>query len=514
MDAGAETPLPTTAPPTPGDVLRRIAGADGTPWFPSDYAKESGVPRDDLNDPLNDLRNAGLVIVLDWVKGRGQGYGLTPDGQRAAADPAALARALAADLPPLAPRDVPVAHPELPPAQTRDPGGLTTFDRGELARQALFSPRPPVVTPFLILANLAWFAVGMVIAWRTPGGGVGAYLRGWENAVLIKLGGVYGEALTDVTGWWRLAACCFAHAGGLHLLLNLYVLGVIGPVAEGLWGRWRFAVIYAWAGLAGSCLAMALRPETLVVGASGAVWGVMAAEMAWLILNREYLPPEVVIDRMKMLGLVLVVNLAVSFAPRVSWEAHLGGGAVGFATAVLANAVRPGLVRKRVLVPAALALGLIPAACLTGLAAYAEVGRGWEPVRERAATRQRLQQRLQFLTAVRPVLTPIDPGAVEAVYRDAVEWAAGRAKPTDLADRAKALRAAAAAAAGGLGPAPGDDPAAQALRERAVAYAQAVGELAAALEAAAAAPEPPAAWRPIAEQKKLVDRRWAELAAG
>lgn len=519
MDDGADTPLPTKAGPTPGELLRRIAAAGGKPWFPSDHAREAGVPRDDLDEPLNDLRAAGLVIVVDWVKGRGQGYAATPDGEKAAADPGELARALAADRPPPPPLDVPVAHPELPPVEARDPGGLTAFDRGELARQALFAPPPPAVTPALILANLIWFAVGAVIAWRV-GGPVAPYLRGWDTAVLGKLGGVSGDAL--VRGeWWRLGASCFAHAGGLHLLLNLYALGVIGPVAEGLWGRWRFAVIYAWSGLAGSCLAMAVRPEGMTVGASGAVLGVVAAVIAWLVLNRDHLPPEVVIGWMKSLGLVVALNIAVGFAPQVSWEAHLGGAAAGFAAAVLANAVRPGLVRKRVLVPAALALGLIPAACLTALAVYAEVGRGWQPTRDREAARQRVlqaleatRQRVQFLAAVKPVLDPINPAAVAAVYAGAPEWAAGGKKPDRLADRSRALRAAAAAAADGVGAAGGDDPGADRLRGRAVAYARAVDDLAAALEAAAAAADPPTQWRPIAEKKRLADRRWAELTKG
>ena len=492
MDPSDETPTPTVVGPTPAAVLARIAAAGG-PWFPSEYAREAGIDRDRLNDPLNDLRNAGLVIVVDWVKGKGQGYGPTPDGEKAAADPAALAQALAFDHPPPPPADVPVAHPDLPPAETRDPGGLTTFDRGELARQALFSPPPPVVTPILILANLAWFAAGVAAAWRA-GGGVATYLRGWDNNTLMRLGGVSGDALLN---WevWRLGTACFVHAGGLHLLLNLYALGVIGPVAEGLWGRWRFALIYAWAGLAGSCLAMALRPEGLVVGASGAVWGVMAAVLAWLVLNREYLPPEVVLDWLRTLALVLAVNIVVSFAPRVSWEAHLGGAAVGFAAAVLANVVRPGVVRPWVLRPAAVALGLIPVGCLAALAVYSVVGEPWRAVRDRAVAR---------------LLRPIPYEQVKAAYDDAVVWAVTGKGPKGLPGRVRDLRDEAAAAVTGIDRV--DWPGAP--HEPAAGYAAAVADLMAALAEALAAPTPPpaSAWEAVAAKMKAVKELRPELA--
>jgi membrane associated rhomboid family serine protease len=492
MGQSDETPVPLPGGPTPADVLTRVAAAGGVPWFPSEYALTSGVGRDSLNDPLNDLRNAGLITILDWVKGKGQGYGVTPDGEKAAADPDALTRALAAERTPPTPADVPVAHPELAPAETRDPAGLTTFDRGELARQALFDPPPPVVTPVLILANLVWFAVGVVVAWRSEGA-VGFTLRGWEGSVLLRIGGVSGDSLLN-GDWWRLISACFVHAGGVHLVLNLYALGVIGPVAEGLWGRWRFALIYAWAGLAGNCLAMAVHPDVLVAGASGAVWGVMAAVGAWVALHREHLPPELVLGWARTLWVVLLVNIVVSFAPRVSWEAHLGGAAVGFAAAVLAQATRPGLVRRPVLVPAAVALGLVPVGCLLGLAVAMDTGDEWHTLRERAVAR---------------LLRPIGAAEVDAAYRGAIVWGVTDKPPKGLLERVRRLHTDADAARDGIARVDGftDRHAAE------LAYAAAVADFAAALDAVAAAPAPPSAatWELIGAKKRYVDRTRLEL---
>src|SRR5688572_18199844 len=89
----ASTPAPPAPPdgaPTAADVLRWCAAAAPDLWFPSSFARQSGVPRDSLDEPLWLLRQAGLVHVADWVRGRGQGYAVTPAGQKLLADPAGV----------------------------------------------------------------------------------------------------------------------------------------------------------------------------------------------------------------------------------------------------------------------------------------------------------------------------------------------------------------------------------------------------------------------------------------
>ncbi|MGL4421321.1 MAG: rhomboid family intramembrane serine protease, partial [Gemmataceae bacterium] len=175
---------------------------------------------------------------------------------------------------------------------------------------------------------------------------------------------------------------CFVHAGALHLLLNMFSLGNLGPFAETLWGRWRFIVLYALSGLASTTFAMMMGPQAFLVGASGAVCGVFGAIAAWLLLYREHLPGELVFDFAKGLALGAVTTIAVSFAPQVSWEGHLGGFVTGFITAILLNVIRPGLIRRRVMIPAALALVLFPVVCLTGLSIAMETGPSWAKYRQ------------------------------------------------------------------------------------------------------------------------------------
>src|SRR4051794_9607 len=85
-DIASPGPPPTPPDPTPASVLLAIAATDGS-WFPSRYAAEARIARDRLDEPLAELRVAGLVRVSEWVRGVGQGYALTPEGRAAASDP-------------------------------------------------------------------------------------------------------------------------------------------------------------------------------------------------------------------------------------------------------------------------------------------------------------------------------------------------------------------------------------------------------------------------------------------
>lgn len=419
---GDEPPRPTTpVPPPPAEsghptaeaVLGWIAARAG-PWFPSAYAQLAGIDRDSLDEPLNELRLAGLVRIAEWVRGSGQGYELTPAGETAAKDPTALtlareAAARTADGPPETPDEKP-AEPD--PAISERATGIDL--------------RPPVVTPAMLIANLVWFAVGVVVALQQalP---MGTYLAEGNPAVLHRLGAVSGVDLLHGQ-WWRLVTSCFVHIGLLHLVVNMFALGMMGPLAELLWGRGRLLVIYLVSGLAGSCLAMANHPEALLAGASGAIWGLLASLLAWLLLFRSYLPTDLAADWARRLGLVFLLNAGVSFLPGVSWEAHLGGGVAGFVAAGLLNAIRFGDRWRR---RAAVALlVLLPVLCVAGLLAAMRTGDRWVELRHKLATqeeaeraeaeRQAINRHIEaYNKHVVPLLRKLSPELVRPVEQDA-----------------------------------------------------------------------------------------------
>ena len=359
--------------PAPAAVLLWVAAAAGA-WFPARFAVESGVPRDSLDDPLTELRLAGLVVAAEWLRGVGQGYALTPAGKAVVADPAALDRL----------RQEPRAAglvAALAPAPDAAGEEVPAVEVG--AGDAGLAFRPPVVVPVLLVANAIWFFVCAVwgIRWGLT---LARSVSEGHPAVLHRFGAVTGADL--VAGeWWRLLSCCFVHIGGLHLLGNLFALAMMGPLAELLWGRWRLLLIYLVSGLGGSALAMALRPEALLAGTSGAIWGVQMSLFAWLFLHRRQLPPEIAADWFRRLTVVFVLNAAVSFLPGVSWEGHLGGGIAGFLAAGLLNAARAGDRARQF--SAWLFLALLPVAAVAGLAGAmgAKGMTGWQKLHQRLA---------------------------------------------------------------------------------------------------------------------------------
>lgn len=132
--------------------------------------------------------------------------------------------------------------------------------------------------------------------------------------------------------WWRLMTSAFLHGSVLHILFNMYVLWVLGPTLESLFGHVRFAVLYLVAALAGGVASYTFGPfNSVSVGASGAIFGLMAA----LIVTGHHLRRDVT-----QVIVLLVINAVIGFVvPGIDWRAHLGGAVSGaVVAAVLAYA--------------------------------------------------------------------------------------------------------------------------------------------------------------------------------
>src|SRR5581483_217369 len=118
--------------------------------------------------------------------------------------------------------------------------------------------------------------------------------------------------------WWRLVTAMFLHGFILHIAFNMLALWWIGAPVEEYLGRARFAGLYFVSGLAGSAGALLQAPTTPVVGASGAIFGILGAMLIieWQVTGR-------------LAGNAatwIVINLVISFAiPNISWGGHVGG---------------------------------------------------------------------------------------------------------------------------------------------------------------------------------------------
>lgn len=181
----------------------------------------------------------------------------------------------------------------------------------------------------------------MILGWRTPvttalllaivAMFVVETLRGGSTStqVLLALGADY-PPLVQQGEYWRLVTSLFLHIGFLHLVLNGWALYQLGGLFEILLGSGRLLLVYFVSGIAGS-IASNLFTRSLSAGASGAIFGVMGAIIAFLLKRRENLTPQA---KSLLMQLVLWagINVFLGFStPGIDNAAHLGGCAAGLA---------------------------------------------------------------------------------------------------------------------------------------------------------------------------------------
>jgi membrane associated rhomboid family serine protease len=110
----------------------------------------------------------------------------------------------------------------------------------------------------------------------------------------------------------------FLHGFLLHIAFNMYALWVIGRPVEQYLGRTRYIGLYFVSGLAGAAGALLQSPVVPVVGASGAIFGILGAMLIieWQATGR--------LGGQAMT--LIVINLVFSFTfSGISWGGHVGG---------------------------------------------------------------------------------------------------------------------------------------------------------------------------------------------
>lgn len=127
--------------------------------------------------------------------------------------------------------------------------------------------------------------------------------------------------------WWQLITTAFLHSGLMHILFNMWALYVLGPGIERQVGSAPFAGLYLASALLGS-VAYAAFNTGPAVGASGAVFGLFGA---WLASSWRSRNTPAGRAQLQSIGIIVGINLMLPLiAPRIAWEAHLGGLVAGF----------------------------------------------------------------------------------------------------------------------------------------------------------------------------------------
>jgi len=153
-------------------------------------------------------------------------------------------------------------------------------------------------------------------------------LIGPSTTTLRQLGGLEEKLVVGKGEGWRLLSCMWLHVGVIHLFANMLSLLFIGIRLEQEFGFVRIGVLYLLSGFGGSLLSALNSKSSISVGVSGALFGLLGAMLSELLTNWTIYANKCA--ALVTLVVIIALNLAVGFLPRVDNSAHIGGFLSGF----------------------------------------------------------------------------------------------------------------------------------------------------------------------------------------
>jgi rhomboid family protein len=195
------------------------------------------------------------------------------------------------------------------------------WDRGGARPFVLGGSTTPAVKT-LLLANVAVFLFQAVA----------------ERLVQVRIDRLFGLVPYDVIHHlflWQLATYMFLHAGLLHIGFNMLALWMFGTELESLWGTPRFLRFYFITGIGAAIMTTLVTPNsyTITIGASGAIYGLLAA-YGLLFPDRIILVYFVLPIKAKylvlILGLMTFWSSVAATGGGIAHVAHLGGMIFGW----------------------------------------------------------------------------------------------------------------------------------------------------------------------------------------
>jgi membrane associated rhomboid family serine protease len=198
------------------------------------------------------------------------------------------------------------------------------------------SQRPRLVTNILIGINVAIYVVLAILS-QNP----------FNISVdVLANAGAQINSLVAQGQIWRIFTAMFLHFSITHIGLNMLSLFFVGSAVEVMYGKWRYLLIYLASGIVGGIVTFfVMPPNTIAVGASGAIFGVFGALGVFYIANRQALGAYgrgAIGNWLFWIGLNLVFGFSV---PGIGIWDHIGGLIAGM---LLGFLLMPRLGRRRV----------------------------------------------------------------------------------------------------------------------------------------------------------------------
>ena len=182
----------------------------------------------------------------------------------------------------------------------------------------IFKPKTIVVTKALIIFNILLYIVTLL------------YSDNFTKSLILL--GANSRDLVMNGEYYRLITNAFLHGSIVHLLVNMYSLWVVGSQVETFIGRWKFLIIYLLSAFMGSMFSIIFLSNSISIGASGAIFGLMGSLLYFGYHYRLYLSNTLT----SQLIPIIVLNLILGFTlPGIDNAAHIGGLIGGYLSTMM-----------------------------------------------------------------------------------------------------------------------------------------------------------------------------------
>jgi membrane associated rhomboid family serine protease len=172
------------------------------------------------------------------------------------------------------------------------------------------------MTPWVLRLLIANVAVFLLTSYEP---GIGNLLALWPSLILYRP--------------WGIVTYMFVHGGLWHLVFNMVGLFFFGPRLEAQLGGKYFLRLYFLSGLGGAAFSFLFAPHAGVVGASGAVFGVLLGFAYFWPRERIYIWGVLPIESRWLVGILAAMALfsgVTGSNSGVAHFAHLGGFVAGY----------------------------------------------------------------------------------------------------------------------------------------------------------------------------------------
>lgn len=122
---------------------------------------------------------------------------------------------------------------------------------------------------------------------------------------------------------WRFFTPILLHGSFMHIAFNMYALFSIGRQLELFYGHQRYLALYLIGGFGGNVFSFIFSSNSSV-GASTAVFGLLAAEGVFLYHNRGMFGRQAS-RALSQVIMIAVVNLMIGMSPGIDNFGHIGG---------------------------------------------------------------------------------------------------------------------------------------------------------------------------------------------